>query len=128
MGLGVGIDQENAVSQKRQCGGDVEGGCGLPHSAFLVGNGDDQAVSSKDWVAEGFRLIYWKEKIKEKNKKDKEIEKKNDQASGRSGGSAMSACRHWVMSLIINKIIFLDGRGRNNVGPDLPISRESGLV
>jgi hypothetical protein len=58
MGLGVGIDQENAVSQKRQCGGDVEGGRGLPHSAFLVGNGDDQAVSSKDWVAKEFRLIY----------------------------------------------------------------------
>jgi hypothetical protein len=79
-------------------------------------------------VAKRFRLIYCKEKIKEKNIKDKEIEKKNDQASGRSGESAMSACRHWVMSLIINKIIFLAGRGRNNVAPGLSISRESGLV
>ena len=47
VGLGVGIDKENSVAQQSQGGRNVESRRGLPYSSFLVGDGDNQNISSK---------------------------------------------------------------------------------
>src|SRR5208283_1044650 len=41
VGLGVQIHQENAPAQGGQAGGQIDGGGGLAHAAFLIGHGDD---------------------------------------------------------------------------------------
>ena len=39
--LRVEVDEQHALSAKRQCGGEIEGGGGFSHTSFLVCDGDD---------------------------------------------------------------------------------------
>jgi hypothetical protein len=64
MGLGVGIDEEHSVAQQGKGGRNIKGGRGLPHSAFLVSDRDDQGFSSKARASGGIRVIYENKKIK----------------------------------------------------------------
>jgi hypothetical protein len=44
MSLGIGVNKQYTASAQRERGGDIHGGGGLPYSAFLIRDSDDQAI------------------------------------------------------------------------------------
>ena len=53
--LRVGVDEKDFFTYESECRSDVDRRRGLPHSAFLVGDGDNQLFSSK---AKNTRSLY----------------------------------------------------------------------
>jgi hypothetical protein len=44
MRLGIGVNEQYPASAQREPGGDIHGRGGLPYSAFLIRNSDNQAL------------------------------------------------------------------------------------
>ena len=38
--LGIDVDEQDVPASRRQCGREVDDGGGLPHAAFLIGDGE----------------------------------------------------------------------------------------
>src|SRR5204863_1653313 len=56
--LGVEVDEEGLKSLLGQSGGQVDGGCGLSNTAFLVGNGQNQGEESpRDAAADCLSIL-----------------------------------------------------------------------
>ncbi len=52
--LGIHVNQQDFFANSRQCGGQIDGGCGLAYPALLVGKGygswSNIAVNTHQWV------------------------------------------------------------------------------